>query len=98
MWITTAETALSLASEVDFGSVRVSCQYANFLARKSPERCPGRQTTITTDFRALESIRDTKRKLMPCLEVHSGQDVAGDLSDTQVDGQPRGLHPPTVKR
>ena len=34
MWITTGETALSLGSEVDFASVRVSCQYANFSSKK----------------------------------------------------------------
>ena len=49
MWITTGETARSLASEVDFGSVCVSCQYSNFLARK----LPGRQTTITTAMREI---------------------------------------------
>ncbi len=46
-------------------------------------------TSITPDigcFRALESVRDTKGELMPRVEVHSGQDVAGSLGDTKVDG------------
>ena len=38
------------------------------------------------NFRESESVRDTKRKLMPCLKVHSGQNGVGNLGDTEVDG------------
>jgi hypothetical protein len=53
---------------------------------------------LVFNSRALESVRNTKGKLMPCLEIHSRQDVVRHLGDTEIDGKPRGLHAPTVER
>jgi hypothetical protein len=61
------------------------------------DACP-HALMLVFSARALESIRNTKGKLMPCLEIHSRQDAVRHLGDTEVDGKPRGLHAPTVER
>jgi hypothetical protein len=53
---------------------------------------------LVFNSRALESVRNTKGKLMPCLEIHSRQDGVRHLGDTEVDGKPGGLHAPAVER
>lgn len=68
------------------------------VGRRAQARRNSHALMLEFNSRALESVRNTKGKLMPCLEIHSRQDGVRHLGDTEVDGKPGRLHAPTVKR
>ena len=46
-----------------------------------------RSQSAILSYPVLKSVRDTKGELMTRLEIYAGQDIAGSLGHTKVDGE-----------